>query len=88
MSHRTEETYVGWIRRFILFHGKRHPGEMGAPEVIAFLSDLAVRRRVGATTQNQALSALLFLYRVILGRSSRASTPQRRRIARARCRWC
>src|SRR5262245_65170563 len=68
MSHRTEETYVGWIRRFILHHGKRHPDEMGASEVIAFLSDLAVRRRVGATTQNQALSALLFLYRVILGR--------------------
>jgi integron integrase len=68
MSHRTEETYVGWIRRFILFHGKRHPDAMGAPEVIAFLSHLAVRRRVGATTQNQALSALLFLYRAILGR--------------------
>ena len=68
MSRRTEETYVGWIRRFILFHGKRHPDEMGAPEVIAFLSDLAVRRHVGATTQNQALSALLFLYRAILGR--------------------
>jgi integron integrase len=68
MSHRTEKTYVGWIRRFILFHGKRHPDAMGAPEVIAFLSHLAVRRRVGATTQNQALSALLFLYRAILGR--------------------
>ena len=68
MSPRTEEAYVGWIRRFILFHGKRHPSEMDAPEVIAFLTHLAVERRVAATTQNQALSALLFLYRVILGR--------------------
>ena len=68
MSPRTEETYVGWIRRFILFHDKRHPDEMGPPEVIAFLSHLAVERRVGATTQNQALSALLFLYRAVLGR--------------------
>lgn len=68
MSPRTEQTYVGWIRRFILFHGKRHPDVMGAPEVVEFLSHLAVERRVGPTTQNQALSALLFLYRVILGR--------------------
>jgi len=68
MSPRTEETYVGWIRRFILFHGKRHPDEMGEREVIEFLSHLAVERRVEATTQNQALSALLFLYRTILGR--------------------
>ena len=68
MSRRTEEAYVAWIRRFILFHEKRHPSKMGVPEVIAFLTHLAVARRVGATTQNQALSALLFLYRVILGR--------------------
>jgi integron integrase len=68
LSRRTEEAYVGWIRRFVAFHARRHPREMGAPEVIAFLSDLAVRRQVGAVTQNQALSALLFLYRVVLDR--------------------
>lgn len=66
-SIRTEEAYLGWIRRFILFHDKRHPREMGAPEVEAFLSDLATRGRVTASTQNQALSAILFLYRQVLG---------------------
>jgi hypothetical protein len=60
MSHSTEESYVGWIRRFILFHGKRHPAEMGAPEVTRFLTALAVRGKVAGSTQNQALSALLF----------------------------
>jgi len=68
MSPRTETSYVSWIRRFILFHGKRHPDEMGATEIMAFLSDLATRRRVSASTQNQALAALLFLYRVVLDR--------------------
>lgn len=67
-SRRTERAYAGWIRRFVLFHGKRHPEEMGEPEVTAFLSHLATRRRVSASTQNQALSALLFLYRVVLRR--------------------
>ena len=66
-SIRTESTYVDWARRFILFHGKRHPAELGASEVIAFLSDLAVRLNVAASTQNQARSALLFLYREVLG---------------------
>ena len=65
-SIRTEETYVDWIRRFILFHDKRHPKEMGAAEVEAFLSHLAVARRVSASTQNQARSALLFLYAQVL----------------------
>jgi integron integrase len=65
-SIRTEQAYVQWIRRFILFHGKRHPREMGAPELTAFLSDLAVRRNVAASTQNQALHAILFLYRDVL----------------------
>ena len=65
-SRRTEDTYVGWIRRYILFHGKRHPAEMGAPEVTRFLSALAVDGNVAASTQNQALSALLFLYREVL----------------------
>lgn len=68
MSRRTETAYVAWIRRFILFHGKRHPDEMGAFEIVAFLSDLAVRGRVSASTQNQALAALLFLYREVLAR--------------------
>ncbi|HVS31786.1 MAG TPA: integron integrase [Thermoanaerobaculia bacterium] len=65
-SPRTEETYVLWIRRFILFHGKRHPSAMGAVEVNAFLSSLATEKHVAAATQNQALSALIFLYRVVL----------------------
>jgi integron integrase len=65
-SRSTEKSYIGWIRRFILFHGKRHPAEMGAPEVAQFLSSLAVEGQVAASTQNQALSALLFLYRYVL----------------------
>ena len=68
LSRRTEKTYVAWIRRFILFHGKRHPNELGPPDVTAFLSALAVRDRVASSTQNQALAALLFLYRVVLDR--------------------
>lgn len=61
-SRRTERAYVGWIRRYILFHGKRHPVDMGAEEVSRFLSFLAVGGRVSASTQNQALAAVLFLY--------------------------
>lgn len=60
-SRRTEEAYVAWIRRYIVFHGKRHPAEMGASELSCFLTSLAVDRKVAASTQNQALSALLFL---------------------------
>lgn len=67
-SLRTEEAYVGWIRRFIFFHGKRHPSEMGQTEINAFLSSLAVKDKVSSSTQNQALSALLFLYREVLER--------------------
>jgi integron integrase len=67
-SIRTEEAYVNWIKRFILFHGKRHPQEMGAPEIEAFLTHLAVEGHVAASTQNQAFSALLFLYREVLHR--------------------
>lgn len=66
-SLRTEQAYTHWIRRFILFHGKRHPRDMGAPEVEAFLTYLAVRENVAASTQNQALAAILFLYREVLG---------------------
>lgn len=65
-SLRTEQAYLDWIKRFILHHGKRHPGDMGAPEVEAFLTHLAVAGRVAASTQNQAKSALLFLYREVL----------------------
>jgi integron integrase len=65
-SLRTERAYVGWIRRFILANGRRHPRDMGAKEVEAFLTVLATRGKVAASTQNQALSALLFLYREVL----------------------
>ena len=65
-SPRTEETYLYWIRRFIFFHGKKHPSAMGVDEVNAFVSHLATDDDVSATTQNQALAAILFLYRVVL----------------------
>jgi len=65
-AYRTEVTYIQWIRRYILFHQKRHPREIGVPEIEAFLSHLAVSERVTASTQNQAFSALLFLYRHVL----------------------
>jgi len=65
-SIRTEEAYVHWIKRFIFFHGKRHPREMGAREVEMFLTELAVRGKVAASTQNQALNALVFLYQEVL----------------------
>jgi site-specific recombinase XerD len=67
-SYRTEQTYVDWIRRYILFHNKRHPSEMGETEVQAFIIDLATERTLSASSQNQALSAILFLYRHILQR--------------------
>lgn len=65
-SYRTEQTYIHWVRRFILFHGKRHPEKMGKREVEAFLTHLAVDRHVAASTQNLALCAILFLYRYVL----------------------
>ena len=84
LSLRTEEAYAGWVRRFILANGKRHPREMGAREVEAFLTLQATDGRVAASTQNQALSALLFLYREVLGQDlpwmndiRRAKRPQR-----------
>jgi integron integrase len=67
-SLRTEEAYLHWVRRFIYFHGKRHPRELGGSEVETFLSHLASAGRVAASTQNQALAALLFLYREVLGK--------------------
>jgi hypothetical protein len=66
MSSRTEKAYRNWAKRYILFHGKRHPREMGADEVRAFLTHLAVSEQVAASTQNQAFNALLFLYRNVL----------------------
>jgi len=65
-SIRTEEAYVNWIRRYIFFHNKRHPKEMGSREIEDFLTHLAVNERVAASTQNQAFNALLFLYREVL----------------------
>lgn len=65
-SIRTEQAYVQWIRRYILHHDRRHPQELGAPELSAFLSALAVQGKVSASTQNQALNAILFLYREVL----------------------
>lgn len=79
-SIRTEKQYVQWVRRFILFHGKRHPRDMGAPEVEAFLTHLSVEGNVAASTQNQALSALLFLYREVLN----STLPWMNEIVRAK----
>jgi integron integrase len=83
-SYRTEEAYIGWIRRFVLFHLQRDPTEMGAVEVSRFLTSLAVERHVAASTQNQALAAILFLYKDVLDRDPgwvddmvRAKRPQR-----------
>ena len=83
-SLRTEETYLGWVKRFILFHGKRHPRAMGAQEVQQFLSHLAVAGHVAASTQSQARSAILFLYQQVLKHDIgwlhdvvRAKQPQR-----------
>ena len=67
-SIRTEQAYLGWAKRYILFHRKRHPQEMGEAQIVTFLSHLAVDRNVAASTQNQALNALVFLYKQVLGR--------------------
>jgi len=67
-SRRTEQAYVMWVKRFIFFHNVRHPAEMAEPEINAFLTHLAVKEKVSASTQNQALCAILFLYRDVLGR--------------------
>ena len=72
-SLHTEQSYIHWIKRFIFFRGKRHPAEMDAPQVTAFLNHLATDGHVAAATQNQALAALLFLYREVLETSCRGS---------------
>jgi len=82
-SIRTEQAYVNWIKRYIYFHNVRHPAEMGAPEIQAFLTHLAVEKNVAASTQNQAFSALLFLYKTVLHQdlgpidAMRAKKPKR-----------
>ena len=83
-ARRTEEAYLGWVKRYVRFHGPRHPRELGAPEVVAFLEDLAGPGKVSASTQNQALNALVFLYRHVLerelgslGEFARAQRPER-----------
>ena len=90
-SIRTEEAYVHWIKRFVLFHGKRHPREMGAPEIEEFLSDLAVSGNVAASTQKQALNAIVFLYKQvleqpfgILGHLAKAKKPPRQPVVLTR----
>ena len=87
-SIRTEQAYVDWVRRFVLFHGKRHPVEMGAAEVEAFLTCLAVQGRVAASTQNQALNALLFLYREVLDVELPWLDGMHGQNARSGCRSC
>jgi site-specific recombinase XerD len=83
-SRRTEQAYVLWVRRFVIFHGRRHPAEMGEREVAQFLSNLAEERKVAASTQSQAASALIFLYKKVLRRDiawiddvARARAPRR-----------
>src|SRR5688500_12674526 len=83
-SYRTEQTYIEWIKRFILFHKKRHPKDMGTEEVQAYITYIANERNVAASTQNQALSALMFLYKNVLLKEIvfpsdiiRASKPER-----------
>ena len=80
-SIRTEQAYIDWARRFILYHNKRHPSEMGADDVGAFLSHLAVDRQVSASTQNQAKAALLYLYKQVLG----VDLPWLDEVVQARC---
>jgi integron integrase len=80
LSLRTEDAYVRWVRRYVVFHGKRHPSELGTREISAFLTHLAVDEQVAASTQNQALAALVFLFRSLL----EAEMPELDRVVRAR----
>jgi integron integrase len=91
LAMRTEQAYLQWLRRYVVFHNRRHPRELGAPEVEQFLTYLAVHRKVSAATQNQALQALLFLYRHVLeielpwlDNITRASHPRRRPVVLSR----
>ncbi len=87
-SIKTEEAYAGWIKRFILYHNKRHPAEMGEPEIGQFLSSLATDRHVSASTQNQALNALLFLYHEVLNKNIGYIDGVVRAKGRGSSRWC
>lgn len=83
-SRRTEQTYCQWVKRYIFFHKVRHPAEMAEPEINAFLTHLAVQEKVSASTQNQALSAILFLYRHVLQRNfGQGSNNHAARVAQA-----
>src|SRR5260370_9227204 len=91
LAMRREHAYLHWLRRYLVFHGRRHPCDLGAPEVEQFLTHLAVHRKVSAATQNQALQALLFLYRHVLqielpwlDNLTRASHPRRRPVVLSR----
>ena len=75
-SRRTEETYCHWVKRFVYFHKMRHPKDMAEPEINSFLTHLAVKEQVSASTQNQALCALLFLYRHVLGKEIGEGRPK------------
>ena len=86
-SRRTEEAYCLWARRYVRFHGLRHPAEIAEPEINAFLTHLAVTEHVSAATQTQALSALLFLYRHVLGRRSASSASSSAPANPDACRW-
>ncbi len=86
LSARTEDAYRAWVRRFVLFHGRRHPRELGAAEIAEFLSHLATAANVAASTQNQALAALLFLYRDVLGLDPGPLLPPPAPAARSGCR--
>src|SRR5437867_3246657 len=87
-SPRTEEAYVGWIRRLVIFHHKQHPAEMGNSEVRQFLTDLAEKQSVSASTQNQALNALVFLYREVLQLPLGKWSPSFGRSVRRTCPLC
>ena len=87
-SAKTEESYTHWIKRFIFFHNKRHPAEMGEKEIAQFLSSLASELHVSASTQNQALNAILFLYRDVLRKDIGYVNGVVRAKKREGCRWC
>lgn len=82
LAYRTEESYIGWYKRYVRFHGMRHPQELGKEGVEAFLNDLALRHQLSAATQNQAFSALLFLYREVLGTEMEGIDARRAKRAR------
>ena len=87
-SYQTEKAYCQWIRRYILFHDKRHPRTLGSADIAQYLSYLATERHVAASTQNQALSALLFLYQKVLDQDLPGSRTWSGRSGRFACRSC